>query len=138
MSNRVPYLVIVAGLGVLAVRGRRRLPARSWIWLLVPVFAWAVRAAALSLGFHSFTEETAWLLFRAGVEVLLLGAVVWATSVARDARWALAGALYLIPGLAYFAENLSEHGRKGLAYWGLLTVLVAASLVVARRRRERI
>ncbi|MFD1541340.1 hypothetical protein [Nonomuraea guangzhouensis] len=134
MSNVVPHVVIVAGLAVLVI-GRRgkALPARSWLWLLIPVLCWTLQYVDFS-----FPEELPWLLFRSGVEVLALSAVLWATVAARDARWSLAAAIYMIPGLAYLAENLPAHGRKGFAYWGLLTLLVIASAVAARRARRRI
>ncbi|MEU7856050.1 hypothetical protein [Nonomuraea sp. NPDC049141] len=134
MSNVVPHVVILAGLAVLVI-GRRgkELPARSWLWLLIPVFCWTLQYV-----YFPFPEELPWLLFRAGVEVLALGAVLWATVAAGDARWSLAAAIYMIPGLAYLAENLPAHGRKGFAYWGLLTLLVVASAVAARRTRRKI
>ncbi|MBT2232400.1 hypothetical protein [Nonomuraea sp. NEAU-A123] len=133
-SNVVPHVVIVAGLAILAI-GRRgkALPARSWLWLLIPVSCWMLQFVDFS-----FEEELPWLLFRSGVEVLALSAVLWATVAAKDARWSLAAAIYMIPGLAYLAENLPAHGRKGFAYWGLLTLLVVASAVAARRTRRRI
>ncbi|GAA4561271.1 hypothetical protein [Planotetraspora kaengkrachanensis] len=133
VSNMMPFWVIVAGLAVLAVRPGKGLPARSWAWLLIPALCWG-----LQFVFHSYDEMLPWMLFRAGVEVLVLGAVVWATIAVRDARWALAAALYLIPGLTYLGENLAMHGRKGFAYWGLLTLLVLASFVAARRTRQKV
>jgi hypothetical protein len=132
-SNMVPLWVIVAGLAVLAVRPGKGLPARSWLWLLIPALCWGLQFVSLS-----YEEMLPWMLFRAGVEVLVLGGVLWATVAVRDARWALAAAIYLIPGLTYLGENLSMHGRKGFAYWGLLTLLVLVSFVVARRTRQKI
>ncbi len=134
VSSMAPFWVIVAGLAVLAVRPGKGLPARSWSWLLVPAFCWGLQF----LFGLSYPETLPWMLARAGVEVLALVAVLWATVSVRDARWALAAAVYLIPGLTYLGENLSMHGRKGLAYWGLLTVLVISSFVVARRTREKV
>jgi hypothetical protein len=132
-SNLMPYWLIVAGLAVLAVLPAKGLPARSWLWLLIPALCWGLQFVSLS-----YKEMLPWLLFRAAVEVLVLGAVLWATAAVRDARWALAAAIYLIPGLTYLGENLSMHGRKGFAYWGLLTLLVLASFVVARRTRQKV
>jgi hypothetical protein len=132
-SSMVPLWVIAAGLAVLAVRPGKGLPTRSWAWLLIPAVCWGLQFVSLD-----FPTTLPWLLFRAGVEVLVLGAALWATFAVRDARWALAAAVYLIPGLTYLGENLSMHGRKGLAYWGVLTLLVIASFVVARRTRQKV
>ncbi|GAA4597830.1 hypothetical protein GCM10023194_73760 [Planotetraspora phitsanulokensis] len=132
-SSMVPHWVMVAGLAVLAMRPKKSLPTRSWAWLLIPALCWG-----LQFVYPYYEEMLPWLLFRAGVEVLVLGAVVWATVAVRDARWALAAAIYLIPGLTYLGENLSMHGRKGFAYWGLLTLLVVVSFVVARRTRQKV
>ncbi|GAA0992069.1 hypothetical protein GCM10009555_080530 [Acrocarpospora macrocephala] len=134
VSSMMPFWVIAAGLAVLAVRPGKGLPARSWLWLLVPAFCWGLQFA---VGL-SYVEYLPWLLSRAGVEVLVLGAVLWATVAIRDARWALAAAIYLIPGLTYLGANLSMHGRKGFAYWGLLTLLVISSFIVAQRTREKV
>jgi hypothetical protein len=133
-SNIVPYWLIVVGLTVLAVRPGKGIPARSWLWLVIPALCWGLQLV-VSPGYE---WTLPWLLFRAGVEVLVLGAVLWATVAVRDARWALAAAVYLIPGLTYLGENLSMHGRKGFAYWGLLTLLVVASFAAARRTRQKV
>ncbi|GII29910.1 hypothetical protein [Planotetraspora mira] len=132
-SNMIPYWVIVAGLAVLAVRPGKGLPVRSWAWLLIPALCWGFQFV-----YPYYDGMLPWMLFRAGVEVLVLSAALWATVAVRDARWALAAAVYLIPGLTYLGENLSMHGRKGFAYWGLLTLLVFASFVVARRTRQKV
>jgi hypothetical protein len=149
ISLVIPYWLAVAGLAVLAVRpgtaARTRplrgidvqwwgptLPARSSLWLLVPAFCWALQFVQFG-----FQEYPAWTLSRASLELLVLAGVFCATVAARDGRWALAAAIYLIPGLVYLAENLTGQGRRGLVYWGLLTMLVAASLVAARRSRAR-
>ena len=85
----------------------------------------------------SLPEYPVWTLIRVSLEVPALVLVLCATVAARDGRWALAVAVYLVPGLVYLGENLADQGRLGLAYWGLLTMLVAASLVAARRTRAR-
>lgn len=131
LEHAAPFWVVAAGLAVLAVRPGRRLPARSWLWALVPVGCWALQY--VNFGYR---EETAWLLFWAGLEVTALGAVLLATVAARDGRWTLAAAVYLVPGLVYLVENLADHGRRGLAYWGLLTLLVLASLAITHRARR--
>ncbi|GAA1290180.1 hypothetical protein Psi02_15940 [Planotetraspora silvatica] len=132
-SNILPYWLIVAGLAVLAVRPGKGLPTRSWAWLLILGLCWG-----LQFVYPYYDGSLTWMLFRAGVEVLVLSAALWATVAVRDARWALAAAVYLIPGLTYLGENLSMHGRKGFAYWGLLTLLVLASFVAARRTRQKV
>ncbi|WP_329427701.1 hypothetical protein OG339_46510 [Streptosporangium sp. NBC_01495] len=149
ISPVVPYWLVVAGLAVLAVRPGttmrarsegdtgvrwwgRTMPARSSLWLLVPVFCWPLRLVE-----YSFHDLSNWALFQASLEIPILVVVLCATVAARDGRWALAAAVYLVPGLVYFGENLADHGRRGFAYWGLLTMLVAASLVAARRTRAR-
>ncbi|MET8001677.1 hypothetical protein [Nonomuraea glycinis] len=142
ISLVAPHWLVVAALAVLAVTrsGRdagmrgwgRTLPARSSWWLLVPVCCWALQFVQFSL-----PEYPVWTLIRVSLEVSALVLVLCATVAARDGRWALAAAVYLVPGLVYLGENLAGQGRLGLAYWGLLTMLVAASLVAARRTRAR-
>ncbi|AWS43631.1 hypothetical protein [Streptosporangium sp. 'caverna'] len=149
ISPVVPYWLVVVGLAVLAVRPgttmRARsekdtgvrwwgptLPARSFLWLLVPVFCWSLRLMEFS-----FRDLSNWVLFRAILEIPILALVLCATVAARDSRWALAAAVYLVPGLVYLGENLADQSRRGFAYWGVLIVLVAASLVAARRTRAR-
>ncbi|GAA2212910.1 hypothetical protein GCM10009850_083720 [Nonomuraea monospora] len=63
--------------------------------------------------------------------------VLAATPAARDGRWALAAAVYLLPGLVYLAENLRVTGARGILYWSVLAGLVVASLVAARRVHAR-
>ncbi|TXK34178.1 hypothetical protein [Nonomuraea sp. C10] len=129
-EHPAPYWVVVAGLAVLAVRPGR-MPSRSWLWALVPIGCWALQY--VNFGYR---EEILWLLFWAGVEVTALAAALLATVAVRDGRWALAAAVYVAPGLVYLAANLPDHGRKGLVYWALLTLLVLASAVTARRARR--
>ncbi|MER6583486.1 hypothetical protein [Nonomuraea sp. NPDC001023] len=137
-----PYWVVAAATAVLAVRragvgrapgeGRRwgaTMPARSPWWLVVPPVCWALQLARVP------AYEPVWVVARAGVEVVVLLLVLAATLVARDGRWALAAAVFLVPGLVYLAENLLVTGVGGFLYWSVLTVLVAASLAAARRVR---
>ncbi|GAA1273691.1 hypothetical protein Psi02_04480 [Planotetraspora silvatica] len=133
VGQMLPYWIVVIGLAVLAVRTGKRLPTRSWSWLLIPALVWVAEYAVPIYGFLGLKH-----LFRAGVEVLALGVVIWATVAIRDARWALAAALYLIPGLTYFGETLLLHGRNAFAYWGVLTLLVLTSFVAAGRTRQRV
>ncbi|MEO3874376.1 hypothetical protein ABGB18_36755 [Nonomuraea sp. B12E4] len=135
-----PYWVVAAGSAVLAVRrvgagptsGKARwrgvtMPARSSWWLLVPLAGWALQLTQVP------TWEPVWVVARSGVEVVALLLVLAATLAVRDGRWALAAAVYLLPGLVYLAENLLVTSARGFLYWGVLTALVAASLVTARR-----
>lgn len=75
----VQYLTVAAGLIVLALRRSRGLRRRSYVWLAVPLIAWAVA--------HAHTPPT--------LEVLLLSAGIWATAAARDLRWLLAAAIFV-------------------------------------------
>ncbi|MFC4008610.1 hypothetical protein ACFOY2_15370 [Nonomuraea purpurea] len=135
-----PYWVVAAASAVLAVRragegrtsGKARwwgatMPARSPWWLLVPLAGWALQLTQVPMW------EPVWVVSRAGIEVVALLLVLAATLAVRDGRWALAAAVYLLPGLVYLAENLLVTGARGFLYWSVLTALVAASLLAARR-----
>lgn len=100
---------------------------RSPRWLLVPLAGWVLQLTQVP------TWEPAWAVSRAGAEVVAMLLVL----VARDGRWALAAAVYLLPGLVYLAENLLVAGARGFLYWGVLTALVVASLVAAHRVQAR-
>ncbi|MEV0202078.1 hypothetical protein [Nonomuraea sp. NPDC050691] len=139
-----PYWVVAAASAVLAIRragagrasGRARgwgatMPARSPRWLLVPLAGWALQLTQVPV------YEPVWVVSRTGVEVVALLLVLAATLDARDGRWALAAAVYLLPGLVYLAENLLVTGVRGFLYWSVLTALVVASLVAARRVHAR-
>ncbi|MFF0865989.1 hypothetical protein ACFYUV_29845 [Nonomuraea sp. NPDC003560] len=139
-----PYWVVAAASAALAVRrtgagrasGQARwwgatMPVRSPWWLVVPPVCWALQLA------QAPADETVWGVVRAGVEVVALLLVLAATLAARDGRWALAAAVYLVPGLVHLAENLPVTRVSGFLYWSVLTVLVAASLAAARRVRVR-
>ncbi|GII59023.1 hypothetical protein Pth03_74120 [Planotetraspora thailandica] len=142
LGQMLPFWIIVVGLAVLAVRPGKALPARSWSWLLIPALFWVAECIvpAFTLGYvvPVFTLTMTWQLFLAGVKTLVLGGVVWATVAIRDARWALAAALYLLPGLTFIGETMLLHSEKTLAYWGVLTLLVLASFVAARRTRQKV
>ncbi|QYC45516.1 hypothetical protein Nocox_39865 [Nonomuraea coxensis DSM 45129] len=135
-----PYWVVAGASVVLAVRrrgagrtsGKARwwgatMPARSSRWLLVPLAGWALQLTEMPM------YDPVRVVSRAGVEMTALLLVLAATVAARDGRWALAAAVYLVPGLVYLAENLLVTGVRGFLYWGVLTALVGASLVAARR-----
>ncbi|MFI6538577.1 hypothetical protein ACIBHY_39405 [Nonomuraea sp. NPDC050547] len=101
-----PYWVVAAASAVLAVRrawvgrasGKARgwsatIPARSPRWLLVPLAGWALQLTQVPMW------EPVWVVSRAGVEGVALLLALAATLAARDGRWALAAAVYLLPGL---------------------------------------
>ncbi|WP_061292857.1 hypothetical protein [Herbidospora cretacea] len=117
--------LLVAGPLVLAWKRER--PRRSWWWLLLPVAYWgAVLAGAGGLG-----------LLKAGAEAGALVVVLFAGRAAGDARWALAAAVYLLPGLVYAVESRAHGGWTTLVYWGVLTLLAGAAVEAARRSRAR-
>jgi hypothetical protein len=142
IGQMLPYWIILAGLAILAVRPGNRLPARSWSWLLIPALFWGTNCIVptFTLGYvvPVFVPTPTWQIFLAGVKALGLVAVIWATVVIRDGRWALAAALYLLPGLTFIGETLLEHSTKTFAYWGLLSLLMLASFVAALRTRQKI
>ncbi|MET7336292.1 hypothetical protein [Nonomuraea sp. NPDC005650] len=142
IGQLLPYWIIFMALAILAVRPGNRLPARSWAWLLIPALFWAAEliVPAYTLGYvvPAFTLTLTWQIFLAGVKVLGLAAVLWATVVIRDGRWALAAALYLLPSLTFIGETLDRYGTRTFAYWGLLSLLTLASFVAARRSRQRV
>jgi hypothetical protein len=108
------------------------MPARSLWWLLVPPAVWMLQLTQMP------TWEAAWVVPRAGLEVVALLLVLAATIAARDGRWALAAAVHLFPGLVYLAENLPHTSARGFLYWGVLTTLVLTSLAAARRAHARV
>lgn len=126
--------VIIVGLAVLAIWPGKGLAKRSWAWLLIPAF-WLL-APVGSIGLYS---EPPWLVFRLGVEALLLVWAAWATMAARDARWALAGAIYVWTGLALFqfgGGDLTWHSTRDFLYWGGSSLLVLVAFAMARRSRR--
>ncbi|MFI0417544.1 hypothetical protein [Spongiactinospora sp. 9N601] len=137
ISALMPYWLIVAGLAILAFRSTpspskarisrwvQTMPARSWLWLLFPLQYWVLQST-------EFGMPT-----RSALEILALLVVLFATIAARDARWALAATIYLFPGLVYIAENATNLGARGMAYWGVLTTLLTAALAAAYRTRKR-
>ncbi|MEV4799387.1 hypothetical protein AB0K18_05170 [Nonomuraea sp. NPDC049421] len=127
-----PYWVIAAVSTTLAVRRGATMPARSLWWLLVPPAGWMLQLIQVP------TWEPAWVVSRAGLEVVALLLVLAATIAARDGRWALAAAVHLFPGLVYLAEDLPHTSARGFLYWGVLTALVLASLAAARRAHARV
>ncbi|GAA4199294.1 hypothetical protein GCM10022252_50830 [Streptosporangium oxazolinicum] len=130
--------VIVVGLAVLAVRPGKGLTRRSWTWALIPAFFWLPSVGRFGLYAHA-----PWAQVSTGIDVLLLGAALWATLIARDPRWTLASAIYAGTGLVLFQFDgqwayLPWHSTRDYLYWGLVSLLVTASVVAARRTRRRI
>ncbi|MGW0194388.1 hypothetical protein [Nonomuraea sp. NPDC003201] len=67
------------------------------------------------------------------------GWAAWATMAARDARWALAGAIYVWTGLALFqfgGGDLTWHSTRDFLYWGGSSLLVLVAFAMARRSRR--
>jgi hypothetical protein len=122
------YLWPAVVLAVLALPGVGRLRARSWWWLLLPA-----AQAALPLA------EPPWSVVKAGAEVGLLLAVLVVAVGALDPRPAIAAAVYLVPGLLYAAESITEGAPSTLAlgYWMVLGVLTATLAAAAWRIRRQ-
>ncbi|MFF5213223.1 hypothetical protein [Streptosporangium sp. NPDC000396] len=129
-SAVVGHALAFTGLLALAARGRPGRP-RSWCWLLaVPL------VAAADPEWMGYTEGAALPLTRILVEGALLGTAVWAGHLARDLRWALASAIYLLAASVPFAENLSELSVQDEAYWALLAFLTLFAAIVPYGRRR--
>ncbi|WP_106402836.1 hypothetical protein [Actinocorallia populi] len=120
-----PYGLLAAGAVALAARGSRGLRIRPWWWLVIPAAALVLTYAP---GFRVYGE--AWQLARAGTEGVLLMAGLCATVVARSPRWALAAAVYVLPGVASALVNppssMQDIGYR-LALAGLLAALAATA-----------
>jgi hypothetical protein len=114
-------------LAVLAWPGVARLRPRSWWWLLLP----AAQAALSLVG--------PWSVVQAGAEVGLLLAVLVVAVGALDPRPAIAAAVYLVPGLIYAAESITEGtpSTLELGYWMVLAVLTATLAATASRIRRQ-
>ncbi|MCA2226604.1 hypothetical protein [Nonomuraea aurantiaca] len=126
-----PYGLLAAGALILAARRSRDLRTRPWWWLAIP-------AAAIVLTYApNFVEygET-WQLLRAATEGVLLLAGLWATTVARSPRWALAAAIYVLPGLASALTNPPSSVRY-MAYWSVLAGLLLITTATGWRRAAR-
>jgi hypothetical protein len=111
-------------LAVLAWPGVARLRPRSWWWLLLPA-----AQAALSL------VEGPWWVVQAGAEVGLLLAVLVVAVGTLDPRPAIAAAVYLVPGLIFAAESITEGplSTLELGYWMMMAVLTATLAATAWR-----
>ncbi|GAA2435185.1 hypothetical protein GCM10010191_57260 [Actinomadura vinacea] len=127
-----PYWLMAAGTMALAARRSRDLRVRSWWWVAVP--AATVGADAL-LGIELYSGLGS--LGRAGLEGGLLLAGIWLTWATRSPRWALAAALYVLPGELSTLVNLSWTGGSTVvaAYWAVLAGLLLAMAATAVRGR---
>ncbi|WP_067461062.1 hypothetical protein [Actinomadura macra] len=125
-----PYGMLAIGAVTLAA-GRVGRPlhlrARPWGWLVIP-------AAALALTYMPWTWEygETWQLVRAGTESVLLLSGVLATAIARSPRWALAAAIYVVPGVTSPLTNPPSNPQD-LGYWLTLTALLLAMAATAWR-----
>ncbi|MFB4300904.1 hypothetical protein [Actinomadura sp. NTSP31] len=125
-----PYGVLAIGAVALAT-GRparsRRLRARPLWWLVIP-------AASLTLTYMPGNQEygETWQLVRAGTEAVLLLAGVLATATARSPRWALAAAIYVLPGVTSPLINPPSNAQD-IGYWSSLTGLLLAMAATAWR-----
>ncbi|WP_242906084.1 hypothetical protein [Actinomadura terrae] len=124
-----PYGVLAVGAIALAAARPRNLRARPLWWLVIP-------AAALALTYLPGTWEygEVWQLFRAGTESVLLLAGLLATAVARTPRWALAAAIYVLPGVTRQLVN-PPSTTQDLDYWLILTGLLLAMTATAWQAR---
>ncbi|SEG23936.1 hypothetical protein SAMN04489712_10436 [Thermomonospora echinospora] len=127
-----PYWLMAAGVVVLAARRSRELQPRSWWWLALPVATFAGDAL---LGVDLYSELGS--LGRAGLEGGLLLAGIWVTTVTRSPRWALAAAIYVLPGELSTIADLPQTLKSPMvtAYWAVLAVLLLAMAWIASRVR---
>ncbi|MFG2086800.1 hypothetical protein [Spirillospora sp. NPDC048824] len=81
-------------------------------------------------GNHEYGEI--WQLVRVGTESVLLLAGVLTTAIARSPRWALAAAIYLLPGAASPLINPPPNAQD-TGYWLALIGLLLAMIATAWR-----
>jgi hypothetical protein len=151
----LPPLLIVAGLLVLAARGRRPLRHRSWLWwspVLLAVlgeqfFHWWVYFSPTHTWWwpqitHDWTTSSPMLEIVLAIQAVLFLLTIWATKVTGDLRWALAAAIYLATGELSAIRNIGFE----LAHPTLVTATVVGtatglltmfSLVAWRTRKLR-
>ncbi|MBW8487026.1 hypothetical protein [Actinomadura parmotrematis] len=115
----------VALLAVLAALPWRPRP-RGPVWI-------AAMAVLLAYGLALGTSGTWWALARGGVECGVLAAAIVAGAVARDARWALMGALYLVHAWAPLALLGSVGTSRAIVHWGVLAGLALLAAAASRR-----
>lgn len=127
-----PYGVLAIGAIALAAdRSTRprcpRLRVRPLWWLAIPAASFAL---TYMLGTREYGET--WQLVRAGTEGILLLTGVLATAIARSPRWALAAAIYVLPGMASPLTNPPSNAQD-TGYWLTLTGLLLAMVATAWR-----
>lgn len=122
--------VTVAVLLVVTVRGPHGRHPRSWWWLAIP-------AAGL---LNPLVVSVPVLEIQAFAESGLLFAGLCATVAARDLRWLLAVAVYLIPGvLGNFDDlHMRMHSPMNIAYYGTLFGILLATAIAAYDGRRRV
>ncbi|GLY76062.1 hypothetical protein [Actinoallomurus iriomotensis] len=128
----VQYLAVAAGSVVLALRRSRGLRRRSYVWLAVPVIAWAAA--------HVHTPMT-WTV-QPIIALFLLSAGIWATAAARDLRWLLAAAIFVPATIGPDAVITQVYPTSTTAativFWGVEVALVLViGLTAQRTRRSR-
>ncbi|WP_329086004.1 hypothetical protein [Streptosporangium sp. NBC_01469] len=131
VAPMVGYALVVLGLLVLATRAPR-VGRRSWLWLPAAPLLAGADPAGLDLSEGAGPH----IAVRIGLEVGALLLAVWAGHVARDPRWAVASAIYLIPVCAVYAENLGAHGEKDLAHLALLILLTGLATAAPHHARR--
>ncbi|MFI6817373.1 hypothetical protein ACIBG7_33595 [Nonomuraea sp. NPDC050328] len=122
---------VLVAVGLIALASRRAGHVRSGWWLaLAPALAW--------MGPEWMDRDLGYplSLSRLILEAALLGAGVWAGYLARDPRWALGGALYLVAVSTEMAQHLSDLTGQHLGYWGLLGFMTFAAAAVPYRQRR--
>ncbi|GAA1598195.1 hypothetical protein GCM10009678_94460 [Actinomadura kijaniata] len=123
----IPYGALAGGAVVLAARRSRDLRVRPWWWLAIPALALVL---AWAPGGWRYGEV--WQAVKMGTEGVVLLAGIAATAVARSPRWALAAALYVLPGVVS-ALTYPPMSARYIAYWLTLTALLLTMAVTARR-----
>jgi hypothetical protein len=126
----VPYGVLALGAVALAAgrpAGPRRLRARPLWWLVVPAASFVLTYMP---GNHEYGQT--WQMVRAGTESALLLAGVLATAIARSPRWALASAIYVLPGVTSPLLNPPANAQD-TGYWLTLIGLLLAMIATAWR-----
>jgi hypothetical protein len=103
---------------------------RSWWWLAIP-------AAGLLDAVFPFVSP---LELQAFTEAGLLFAGLCATVAARDLRWFLGAAVYVIPGVFgnFDDPHTRMHSTMNVAYYGILLALLLATAAAAQQGHRRV